>query len=361
MGCSILRNLVTACLILITALVLSPFDSVAQIKLAWDPNTEPDLVGYRVYYGTASRTYGTSIDVGNVTSYTLTGLTLGQTYFIAVTAHNTVSESGYSNEVSGTTANDPETVSSPGLLSGPTSGITGTSYTYTTGGSSSNLGHTVEYQFDWKGDGTDLSSWDSSTQAKTWAAAGSYNVRARARCTTDMSVSSNWSVSFPVMISASAVSCTLATNPSGLQITVDGTNYIAPQTFSWVPGSSHTLSISTPQSGVLGTRYAYSSWSDGGPQAHTITVPTSSTTYWANFTSQYSLTTSVNLSGGGTVSPSGTNWYNSGQNVSISSTANPGYSFSGWSGDLSGTFNPTSIVMDSPKNVKANFRPKKKK
>jgi hypothetical protein len=360
MGRFVLRNLVTTCLILITALVLFPFDSVAQIKLAWDPNTEPDLVGYRVYYGKASRTYGTPIDVGNITTYTLTGLTSGQTYYIAVTSYDPSNESDYSNEVSGT-ANDFETISSPGVLSGPTSGVPGGSCTYTTGGSSSNLGHTVEYQFDWKGDGTDLSSWGSLTQAKAWAAAGSYNVRARARCTADTSVVSNWSGSLPVTISASAVSCTLATNPSGLQITVDGTNYIAPQTFSWMPGSSHTLSVSTPQSGVLGTRYAYSSWSDGGAQTHTITVPTFSTTYWANFTSQYSLTTSVNPSGGGTVSPSGTNWYNSGQSVSISSTAKPGYSFSGWSGNLSGTFNHTSIVMDSSKNVTANFRLKRRR
>lgn len=351
---SVFRNVVTIFLILITAFVLFPFDSGAQIKLAWDPNTEPDLVGYGVYYGTASRTYGTPIDVGNVTTYTLTGLTSGQTYFIAVSAYNTLSESNYSDEVSGT-VNDPETVSSPGLLSGQTSGITGTSYIYATGGSSSNLGHTVEYQFDWKGDGTELSSWGSSTQTKAWAAGGSYNVRARARCSTDTSVVSNWYGSLAVTISVSVISCTLATNPSGLQITVDGTNIIAPQTFSWVPGSSHTLSVSSPQSGVLGTRYAYSSWSDGGAQAHTITVPTSSTTYCANFTPQYSLTTSVNPSIGGTVSPSGTNWYNSGKSVSISAKARPGYRFSGWSGNLSGTFNPTSIVMDAPKNVTANF------
>ncbi len=44
---------------------------------------------------------------------------------------------------------------------------------------------------------------------------------------------------------------TVTTNPSGLQVVVDGTTYTAPQTFSWVVGSSHTLSVSSPQSGEL--------------------------------------------------------------------------------------------------------------
>jgi hypothetical protein len=58
-----------------------------------------DLAGYKIYYGTTSGTYTTSIDVGNVTNYTLTGLTPGLTYYIAVTAYDKArDESGYSNE-----------------------------------------------------------------------------------------------------------------------------------------------------------------------------------------------------------------------------------------------------------------------
>jgi hypothetical protein len=41
--------------------------------------------------------------------------------------------------------------------------------------------------------------------------------------------------------------------------------------------------------------------------------------------------------------------------VSISATANPGFRFSGWSGDLSGSTNPTSVVVNGSKNVTANF------
>jgi len=95
-----------------------------------------------------------------------------------------------------------ETVSTPNTPSGPTTGATGMNYSYSSGGSASSLGHTVEYQFDWKGDGSDLSSWGSSTQSKGWTAASTYNVRARARCKTDTGMVSAWSNALTVNITA---------------------------------------------------------------------------------------------------------------------------------------------------------------
>jgi len=71
-----------------------------QVVLAWDANTEPAVSGYKLYYGTATRTYGAPVGVGNVLTYTATGLADGQTFFFAVTAYDTFgNESGYSNEV----------------------------------------------------------------------------------------------------------------------------------------------------------------------------------------------------------------------------------------------------------------------
>lgn len=68
--------------------------------VSWDANTEPDLAGYRLYYGTAPGVYGTPIDVGNVTSYLVTGLTAGVVYYFAVTAYDTSgNESAKSTEV----------------------------------------------------------------------------------------------------------------------------------------------------------------------------------------------------------------------------------------------------------------------
>lgn len=45
------------------------------------------LAGYKVYYGTTPGIY-TSIDVGNVNSYQIDGLTKGQTYYFTVTDYD---------------------------------------------------------------------------------------------------------------------------------------------------------------------------------------------------------------------------------------------------------------------------------
>lgn len=72
----------------------------ANLTLAWEANTEPDLAGYRLYYGTGSGSYENSVDVGKQNSFTLSGLNPDRTYYFAATAYNTAgAESGYSNEV----------------------------------------------------------------------------------------------------------------------------------------------------------------------------------------------------------------------------------------------------------------------
>jgi uncharacterized repeat protein (TIGR02543 family) len=148
---------------------------------------------------------------------------------------------------------------------------------------------------------------------------------------------------------------TVTTSPAGRQIVVGSTSYTSPQTFAWSVGSFHSIGVISPQSGGTGTQYVFSLWSDGGAQSHSITTPTSPTTYTANFTTQYTLSTSANPSAGGTVNPSGSNWYNDGQPVSISAMPNSGYTFIGWSGDISGTTNPASITINGPMTVTANF------
>jgi hypothetical protein len=93
-------------LLIVTLLFLSASAPVfaINVNLAWDPNSEPNLAGYKVYIGAASRTYGVNVPVGNVTSIALTGLTPG-TYYFSVTALDSLgNESAYSNEFSTTLA-----------------------------------------------------------------------------------------------------------------------------------------------------------------------------------------------------------------------------------------------------------------
>ena len=93
------------CLCVLTALAAVgaglPGDlGAASVSLAWNANTESNITGYNVYYGTVSKTYTSKVNVGNFTSATLSGLNAGQTYYFAATALNSAGlESGYSNEV----------------------------------------------------------------------------------------------------------------------------------------------------------------------------------------------------------------------------------------------------------------------
>ncbi len=70
--------------------------------LTWDAVSDPDLAGYKLYYGTSSETYLQSVDVNNVTAHTVTGLSSGVTYYFVATAYDSSSppnESEFSNVV----------------------------------------------------------------------------------------------------------------------------------------------------------------------------------------------------------------------------------------------------------------------
>jgi sugar lactone lactonase YvrE len=73
----------------------------------------------------------------------------------------------------------------------------------------------------------------------------------------------------------------VATNPPGLNLTIDGTVTGTPQTLSWVLGSNHTL-FAADQTAASGLRYTFSSWSQGGAASQTVTV-SGAATYTANF------------------------------------------------------------------------------
>lgn len=58
------------------------------LSLSWSANPEADLAGYKVHYSTTGYPYTSTVDVGNVTSFVLSGLPTGP-YFVTVTAYDT--------------------------------------------------------------------------------------------------------------------------------------------------------------------------------------------------------------------------------------------------------------------------------
>ncbi|MBC7187086.1 MAG: VCBS repeat-containing protein, partial [Calditrichaeota bacterium] len=149
----------------------------------------------------------------------------------------------------------------------------------------------------------------------------------------------------------------LSTVPEGREIVVDGTPYAAPQTFSWPKGSRHTIAAPSPQSVSSGTRYVFQSWSDGGEQSHEVVVDEVSA-YVATFLLQHYLTTRSNPPEGGSVTPAPPGeWFAAGSQVSVTASSNQagGYAFWGWTGDLQGMQTPTTVLMDGPREVIANF------
>jgi hypothetical protein len=139
-------------------LALSPLTSFAapSITLAWDPSPDPSVVGYKVYWGVATRNYTNSLSAGSATTLTISNLVVGPTYYFAATAYDTNGiESDYSVEASGAvvlpnqqpTLNviSPVTINEGAgtqtvNLSGITSGATNENQTLTVTATSSNTG-----------------------------------------------------------------------------------------------------------------------------------------------------------------------------------------------------------------------------
>ena len=111
-----------------------------------------------------------------------------------------------------------------------------------------------------------------------------------------------------------------------------------------------------------GTQIVCTGW------AGTASVPTAGTGTSVRFTIaaessiEWTWETSVqltaNASEGGSVSPSN-QWHIVGSNATVTATPSAGYSFSGWTGDVYGNTNSTSIVltMDQARTVTASFAP----
>jgi uncharacterized protein (TIGR03437 family) len=244
-----------------------------------------------------------------------------------------------------------------------------------------------------------------------------------------------------------AATITLVTSPAGLSLTVDGQSNWPSYIFIWGTGETHTLLAPAQQTDAQGKLWAFGSWSNGGAETQSFTVPTVApgsgvrlvATYnlvgqltvnsplsgltvtvdgascstpcsiqrpvgtqvhvsapasvplgvgtradmsgwtgsvpapagdWvgiltgdveaisANYQTMNLLTTAAIPAGSATwsVQPSSPDgYYASTTTVNVSVTAQAGYRFHGWSGDLSGTVPSGTVSMNAPRTVTALF------
>ncbi len=146
----------------------------------------------------------------------------------------------------------------------------------------------------------------------------------------------------------------ITSNAAQASITVEQVTVPLPYNNLAVPGSR--INLGAPdQTPSPGTAYRFESWSDSGSRNHRVTMPLEGLTLGVQFGTWYQPTLAVNPPGAGTVvfstaSPDG--FYRAGtQNLIVQ--ANPGYKFTGFSGDVSGT--STVIQLGGPLAITANF------
>lgn len=126
--------------------------------------------------------------------------------------------------------------------------------------------------------------------------------------------------------------------------------------------SSYTAGTAVTLTAVPASGYSFTGWSGGASGTNaTITVTiNANTTITANFTNStgttYTLTTTASPSAGGSItrSPNAAS-YTSGTVVTLTAVPASGYSFSGWSGDVSGTNATTTVTMSANRSVTASF------
>jgi hypothetical protein len=328
-------NILTFLLLAILLVFPYPKGHCAQVTLTWDPNSETDLAGYEIYYGTSSGNYQWNIDVGNVTIYTLTGLNPGMTYYIAATAYNTSGyESGYSNEVSFFTGSCTYTISP-------------SSASFSAAGGSGSVTVTTQAGCNW---GTSAApSWVS---VNSGAGLGSGTMRYTVSSNTGTTRIASLTVAGNVFtITEAGVQTYTITASSGSGGSISPSGQVSVQS-----GAVQTFTI-TPNTGYKVADVIVDGVSQGAITSYTFSAVSTNHTISATFSLiTYQVKTEIgNGVGHGTINPT-SQVVNSGSKTSFTVIPDSGYTatVTGCGGTLSGqTF--TTGVITGDCTITANF------
>jgi hypothetical protein len=278
----------------------------AQVTLAWDRNAETNVEGYKVYYGTTSRDYDWVIDVGDVTSITITDLTDGFTYYFAATAYDTATpplESAFSGEVSKNTCSYS---------------ISPTSTNFTVSGGTGSVSVTTQAGCPWTASSGAV--WMTITSGSSGTGNGTVNYSISSN--TGSSRTSGSTIAgrvFTVTQSGATTYTITATAGTGGSISPSGSVSVA-------QGGSQTFSIAA-NTGYQISSVMVDGVSQGAISSYSFSNVTAAHTISATFAVRtYAITASAGT--GGTISPTGAVSLNHGANQTFTITPNTGYTVS---------------------------------
>jgi len=315
----------------------SPSDNATEqpqyLTLNWDELA--NATSYYVYFGeTSSPDYHGEADTN---SYNLSDLNSNTTYYWKVIVSNNCGTTEGPIWNFTTTGVTPSISGSVNNIDG--SGLEGVTITFSDGGgstttdSSGNYTHIVDY------------GWSGTV---TPAKAG-YIFSPSSQSYTNIS-----SDQFSQDYSAVILQYTLTINGE-----TGGATQPSYGSYAYDFGAQITITV-IPDIG-----YTFFHWTGDVPEGSEndnplVQVMDSNKTLTANFTlNTYILNTQINPVEGGTVNKSpDKEHYNHGTSVELTANPNDGYTFSVWTGDVpegQETDNPLTIVMDSDKNLTANF------
>ena len=295
------------CLIILSSFVFTVSSNTvnaAQVTLAWDRNAEQNVEGYKVYYGTASRDYDWFIDVGDVTSITITDLTDGFTYYFAATAYDNSSnpplESTYSDEVSKSTC---------------TYSISPTNASFSASGGTGSISVSTQAGCPWTA--SSGATWMTITSGSSGTGNGTVNYSISSN-TGGLRTSSSTIAGrvFTVTQSGATTYAIIASAGTGGSISPSGSVSVA-------QGANQSFTI-TASTGYRISNVTVDGVSLGAISSYTFNNVTSAHTINATF-SAISNTIAASAGVGGTISPSGSVSVSYGSNMTFTITANTGY------------------------------------
>ncbi len=381
--------------------------SSGQINLTWTDNATDETTYYIERSVGSSTTYSVIATLpANSTSYANTGLSASTQYNYRVRAYNasgtkTTQWSGYSNIASattpGTTTSYTVTTSSSPTAGGTTSGggtyASGATVTVSASPSScynfvswTENGVTVttsaNYSFTVTGNRTLVANFSQKTYtvstSSSPATGGTTSGGGSKACGSTATVTAtansgysfaNWTENGTVVSTSASYSFTVTGNRTLVaNFTATTTSYTistssSPSNGGWTSGGGTYASGATVTvSAGANAGYTFSKWTENGvtvstSASYSFTV-TGNRSLVANFTAtttSYTVTTSSSPAAGGTTSGGGT--YTSGATVTVSASANSGYSFANWTenGTVVSTAASYSFTVSGNRNLVANF------